>query len=234
MQNALPIVSVHIPKTAGSTFRAILRRLEPGRVYYDYGSQFVIADPGTPSLLGRLERARRRLPSLLGPMPWHRVIHGHFPAARFAQRYPDSPFITWLRHPVDRVVSHYHHLRRHPSRSHTISWTMKTTGMELSDFIEISSMQNLQSRYLAGFPLDRLAFVGLQEHFDAMMPAFFETLGRDPVPFEARNVSPDKSHRSGYSIPQEVEARIRDLNRADEELWHSARDFARARGWLSD
>ena len=228
------LISSHVPKTAGSTFRALLRRLEPGRVYFDYGtSQYELADPNDPGLVGRLARMRRSWPSWFGPGPWHRIIHGHFPATKYAHRYPGAQLVTWLRDPVERVVSHYRHLQRRPSRAHTIGWRVHTDGLSLLDFAAIDSMRNLQSRYLMGLPLDRFAFIGLQERFDEMLPGFFATVGREPVAAPIRNVSPDKSHLSRYELEPEVRSALLDLNAADVELYRLAQERAYASGWLT-
>ena len=97
-----PIVSVHIPKTGGVTFREILEKLAEGHIHYDYGDR-----PLSPPALA--ERVRRRFRRVTVP-PETRVVHGHFLAAKYARVFPEAPIVVWLRQPLQRLSSHYNYI----------------------------------------------------------------------------------------------------------------------------
>ena len=102
----IEIISIHIPKTAGTSFRNILKA-----VYSK--EQVVRIDISLPS-------EKTSFPSTSHPPPKHlprgcRVIHGHFRYRDLAEFYKlnsDIPIITWVRDPVERVISNYYYLRQ--------------------------------------------------------------------------------------------------------------------------
>jgi len=87
---AIEVVSVHVPKTGGMSFLDALRQI--------YGDEAVFPDNGEYT---GMEIAAMPL------KPWHRVIHGHVWAGRYRRRLPDARMVTWLRHPVDWLISLY-------------------------------------------------------------------------------------------------------------------------------
>lgn len=103
---ALPLISIHIPKCAGSSLVDVLRHWFAGprlRMHY--------RPAGTPSLHGASD----------GLPPRHALsagmcVHGHFNGARgfgVWDYYPEaSQFITFVREPFDRFVSQWLHMHR--------------------------------------------------------------------------------------------------------------------------
>jgi hypothetical protein len=83
-----PIVSVHLPKTAGTTFRHMLQQAFPA-LTLDYGEPHILA-------------------------PHIGCIHGHFFVEKYTGILPRARFIAWLRDPIERLVSQYHYWLRTP------------------------------------------------------------------------------------------------------------------------
>ena len=101
------LISLHMPKTAGVSFGAALQEYFGQRYLGDY-SDFPLNTP-------TLERHRQAIDACLhakdGDFKDVSCIHGHFLPAKYlllADRRP-CRFITWLREPVARLVSHYHY-----------------------------------------------------------------------------------------------------------------------------
>src|SRR5271155_2663578 len=90
-----PVVFLHIPKTAGTTLTHILQRSHPARL--------VCKSTGMPEQLDALmempAEARAALSLVTGHFPYG--IHRHF--AR------PVTYVTFLRRPVDRVISAYYY-----------------------------------------------------------------------------------------------------------------------------
>jgi hypothetical protein len=91
------VVSIHIPKTAGTTVADIFSRCFNRRVIYDYdGYDHPIAAPD-------FARNKKFISSHFV------VLHGHFLASKYLDIFPDARFVATLRHPVDRTISQYLH-----------------------------------------------------------------------------------------------------------------------------
>jgi hypothetical protein len=98
------LISIHIPKTAGQTLRHLLE--------LTYGKDQVLNINR-----GRLERQGKALVSL-HPEQYH-VLHGHLPYRAFISPYHDSEtqLITFLRDPVERVLSNFRYYRKKKRQS---------------------------------------------------------------------------------------------------------------------
>lgn len=87
-----PLISLHIPKCAGQSFRQVLEQLFPGRLYVHYFQQHNALPPKHP-----LE------PGI--------CIHGHFNQTKgfgVIDYYPEvHQFITILRDPLEAAISNY-------------------------------------------------------------------------------------------------------------------------------
>ena len=98
-----PLIFIHLPKTAGTSVKEIVRRWYPGRLHYHYIDEAAGRMP-LPLPPGRL--ADREAPPL---------IYGHFNRQRGAgieAYYPDiSQFVSILRDPFDMTVSAIYYWR---------------------------------------------------------------------------------------------------------------------------
>ncbi len=128
---------LHIPKTAGTTLYHLLDE--------KFDLQAVCPARFWLELLD--------LPS--EKLPHYQFFRGHFgyPLHRFLNR--DLMHMTMLRDPVDRAISYFEHVRRHPHDF--FHKTIVSQQMEFADFIRSPETQftvaNLQTRTLA-FDLD--------------------------------------------------------------------------------
>lgn len=230
-------ISVHIPKTAGTAFRRHLEQIFGSRICYDYMSQYRFIDVYPPTLpmqlrrLWRRVRLQLRLRTTLSPDDL--CIHGHFQAIKYAPLFPDGQFLTWLRDPVERVVSHYHHWYRRPDQSHTIGRIVKARKPALLEFAKFDVMRNIQTRFLYGKSLQDFWFIGIQEHFDDMLPTLYSRFGVEYQGTIAKNVNPDKDNRKPYEIEPELWRQIDALNGLDRRLYEQAREIALAQNWLN-
>lgn len=198
------LVSVHIPKCGGISFEHVLRGI--------YGSRRLWLNYG-----GAAGRVRREM------IPANtRCIHGHFPSDTFDGIFPDAVLVTWLRHPVERVVSNYYHFLRHPEPENPCWRALSERGLSLEAFAELEPMRNEAASFLAGKPLAAFAFVGVTERYPESLQAFGAAFGL-PVPSTPphENGNPDRS-AGGYRLSEKTYEHILNLNLGDLNAYNQA------------
>ena len=146
---------VHIPKTAGTSFRlAAEREFCRERVVYDYGPQSpVTSDCIQQHLYGEGEEDKSALYAHC-LRQGVKLIAGHRPVTRFLEGVGVANIITFVREPLARVFSQYLHFKRH----HGFEGTFH-------EFFSEPARQNAQAKMLLGVPPQALGFVGITEHY---------------------------------------------------------------------
>lgn len=190
------LISVHIPKCGGSSFRRILADI--------YGPDAIVLNYNeNAEVRGELIPAGTR------------CIHGHFPSTHYDRLFPGSDLVAWLRNPVERVVSNYQQFLRHPDPENPCSRELAARKLSLIEFAELELMQNEASRYFAGKPVSAFKFIGILERYQESLMVFGDALGVPlPAEFPRENVNPGRS-TARYSIPDHVYERILSLNADD-------------------
>jgi Sulfotransferase family len=199
------IVSIHVPKCAGTSFRHVLDRVYGDRIWYNYGTIFT------------REQARAELVPA-----GTTIIHGHFIADSFDDLFPGSQLLTWVRDPVERVVSNYFHFLRSPDMRDTTCQALHERKLDLRGFADLDWMQNLATRYLANKPVDAFQFVGISERFSASMEQFSQIFGLRPESCHPQvNTNPER-RTARYQISPDDRAYIRERNAADDQWYREA------------
>lgn len=199
------IISVHVPKTAGTSFRLVLDEVCGARTWYNYGTIFT------------REQAREELVP-----PDTTLIHGHFLADAFDELFPERQLVTWVRHPVERLVSNYHHFLRTPDMRDDCCRALHEHKLSLREFSDLEWMRNETSRYLANKPVGDFEFIGISERFDESIRQFCGTFGfREVARLPRANVNPGRSSES-YELSQADREHILGRNAADMEWYDLA------------
>ena len=154
----LELVSIHIPKTAGRTFYELLSQV--------YG----------PALDERQSR-KDFLPDVLqrhldDNIPGDiRVIHGHLTVVQIAKvREKFNPkVVTWIRNPVDRVISNYYFFMKRIREGKVAQKQMKKRDYSLIQYAGQPSRLNRMTEILKGMDLKEFFFIGIFEQFDRDM-----------------------------------------------------------------
>jgi hypothetical protein len=192
------IVSVHVPKCAGTSFKVILKEICGARIWYNYGTIF--------------SRAQAR-PELVPPGTT--FIHGHFLADAFDDLFPDRRLITWVRHPVERLVSNYHHFLRTPDMRDDCCRALHERKLDLRQFADLEWMRNETSRYLANKRVEDFEFIGITERFAESIQLFSEVFGyRDVLKIPRDNINPERIGEH-YDLSPEDHAYILERNASD-------------------
>ncbi|MEL6234069.1 MAG: hypothetical protein AAFR46_06650 [Pseudomonadota bacterium] len=214
----------HVPKTAGSSLAdEFAERLPP------YWNLTVAYDAETGSTHDQMDRAVERFIAA-GPQTW-RSASGHVMPRhidRIAETCADVGFITFLRHPIARIVSEYRYCR---TESHPPYRAFIERYPTIEDFVADPREANKMSLYLFGQRdvsveaamarlRTRYAFVGLQERY----PLSFRMMsilmwGGSSPQARSRVTSEDSENR--VELTPELTARILEANALDLAIYRA-------------
>lgn len=203
----LELSSVHIPKSAGTSFLAVLRG------WYGAGLSLEYHCNGT----------------LDGIQPWTRAIHGHFKATE----HEAERLITWMREPAKRVASHYYYWKvtAPVARVDPLHVAVIRNELSLLEFADHPEIRNLTASYMDGLDLDAFDFVGISESIAPETGRLARILEMPVVSPPRRNATASPEYmRFRASVDYErTMAEIRRMNAIDVDLYAQAHD--RMTGW---
>ncbi|MDQ8182369.1 sulfotransferase family 2 domain-containing protein [Pelagicoccus sp. SDUM812005] len=192
------VYSVHIPKCGGTSFRIWLQSSFSGAVLFDYSKRWERSD--ADALTERL----------FGKDCFH--AHGAVDAL------DDCPFsvtkVTWLRHPVDRVISYYNHILRFGDQGNGYFRTVLEKEMGLLDFARLDWMRDGMTKYLCGKEQE-FRFVGILEKSQQCMPMLCSALKMEqgfgravfdlPLENSSRDICGYGATEASVSVREEIE-----------------------------
>ena len=210
------IISVHIPKTGGTTFLEILKAIAEEVLYLDYGNQIFSPD----AVYRRGQKVQEPFESItdLELLPGRSVIHGHFHIRKYLGKFPNASYISWLRDPIERVVSHYFFWRRaaeHGFTADPLCNKVISEKMSLMEFAEWERARNVQHRFLAPVGVEHCDFIGIAEEYDRSIKLFQKLFCPEAdITLEARNKNPERP-RAFYKLEAGAREKILQLNELD-------------------
>lgn len=199
-----PLISIHVPKCAGTSFTHVLRKWFKRRLYSHYFDE----------KNGRMPK-KYNLKSLNGGFKKGVCIHGHFNKERgfgVQDYYPEvDQFITVLRDPFEVALSNYFFVRKLESRN--ALYRDGKAGKQTKTLEEYLSGH--RPYILNFFPFEMtlkdyrekidkyFIHMGVAEDLQGSVNKLSEKLGFLPVKVEVKNVSerdqePPESFRKDY------------------------------------
>ena len=222
--NAKTIIFLHIPKTGGRSLQNILLR--------QYSEEEVITD--AHEILDQIsdwpEEKKRNI----------RYLQGHFIYGIHKILPQECSYITVLRDPVDRVISHYYYIKRSPG--HPLNEVIHRDTLDLKGYITsgvCDEVVNDQTRLIAGVSrssvidvdtmlvkakqnIDReFVVTGIVEQFDETVMLLKRRLGLRNVFYGVRNQTIGRPKKE--QIPEQILNLITERNHADIELYAHAK-----------
>jgi hypothetical protein len=214
------IISVHIPKTAGTSFGEDLNGAFGARFFADYGDWPEVAtSEGAGHNAQRRAEVLARLDEITGKFD---VIHGHFTAGKYLNVFPVTAFVSFVRDPHQHAISTYDHAMREALSPHPGHRAFKEGRMTVIDLVE--TYPDHQSLYLFGPPIAEFAMIGLTERYEQSV-ALFEAIFGVSMPHVStrRNANPNKQSTE-YEVSADLARAVRRHRAGDIELYRLARE----------
>lgn len=197
------LIFIHIPKTGGTSLAKIIsKQYKPTEFLY-------VVDSSTITKA----KINQNIKCLWG----HQI---------FGQQKDLGPciYITMLRNPVDRVISHYYYAKN-------VLKDNDVARYSLEEFAQINWVTNLQTKYLAGgienleqaiSNLKTFAFFGITEMFTESLTLMKKTFGWDNIQYTKENVNEKRQKRE--TLPNETIEKIKRANFLDVQLYDWAKE----------
>ena len=201
----MKIVSVHIPKTGGTTFYHYLQVSFGALLSPNYKRRDII----------KLKDGIQKL-----NLTDSEIIHGHFYAQEIKHLVYENEYkpITWVRDPVNRVISNYkffkeglinasrnnkqYHLNKHRRNETIIEYASKEEN------------RNRMSKFLNGIKLSDFLFIGVFDFFDEELLRFSKIINKPYI-----NVPKLNASEKTIDITEQEKATIKSLNQLDYDLY---------------
>lgn len=219
------IISMHMPKTAGTSFAAVLEEHFGDKLLKDYAGFGLKNVRDTSSLY---EKYRANLQASLdiaeNGLSGVECIHGHFfPIKYLLVGYKQqAKFITWMRNPVDRILSHYYFWKRSydPKTSDSFHRKVVEENWSIERFCLGLELRNHYSEKLWGFPMEYFDFIGITEFFEADLEYF--TRHYFNTPSESLRLNMGEHEGKPYPVDESFRREIESFHDRDMALYQRA------------
>jgi len=200
------MISVHLPKTGGTSFRKLLEDRFGKGLRTIYGKK--------PFNLMREQRCAKALADAHAERDAAhdgvQCIHGHFLPARFLllRERRNLVFVTWMRHPVDRLVSDYRFTLRHYDAATAPPFQKRILNEEWSfeRYALCEELRDFYIQYLWAFPLEYFDFIGIAEHSAEDFAEFQQRYFGGGTECPRLNARPDAPEPVDAALRRRIEA----------------------------
>lgn len=218
------IISTHLPKTAGSSFASSLKdHFGESNYRADYGDWPI----NTPLTKRNYRAIRDYFLNQTRSFAGVECIHGHFLTLKYLglAKNPDVKFVTWVRDPIQRMVSHYYFWQRtyHAEKSPVLHRKMVEENWTLERFCLGKEIRNFYSAFLWRFPLNKFDFIGITEHYEEDLKWFSNHILKAKLQPNTVNVNTKIGDQ--YEFSTELRKKIESWHQKDIYLYKTVLDM---------
>lgn len=198
------LIFLHVPKTAGSTFNSILNDFYPANKRFRINGGSAI--PSNFQYQAAIENYKRLDKKVVSKVD---LIMGHMPIVLGDEKTEEFKFITFLRNPINRVISDYNYV----ISSQENPLHLLVNDLSLGEYVsrhEDLQLDNLQTRMISGNMFGQItmkdvdiaksnikkhfAFIGFTEYFDKSLILLKKEIGWQKYPiYQSKNISKNKN-----------------------------------------
>ncbi len=211
------LVSIHIPKTAGRSFYSILNQVYPAGTLAHFDQKNYQGMSRHAATFAFLQDLNENV----------NVIHGHFMFNDVKEHIRENnlDFVTWLREPVDRVLSNYRFFIQRTRRSDADEKMLSRRNESLLEYARLEESRNRMSKFLDGAKLENAKFIGIMEYFEEDIKKLGLMLDWNEFKISHENMNMEFRESDLKSVSQETIQEIRDLNTLDLRLYETALEY---------
>lgn len=241
------IISVHIPKTAGTSFAKTLQDIYKEKLFLDYNDAHI-----TSAGQFFLARVKDRLANTRKKIIEAKIecIHGHFTPIKYRFYFPKARYIIWFRDPIKRLISYYNFLKNVDYEKVANDLKIlaatnklnKNTGKDIINLFkknvtfrgldekDIPSFiannkysPNHYNRWLHGFNLDNFFFIGITEEYEKSIRLFGKMIHHKEELLTYRENIGAYTHKITQEIDPAIYKKLEKQNTFDVELYSYAK-----------
>jgi hypothetical protein len=213
------LIHLHMPKTAGTTLKHIIKRNIDPSVNFDV-----------------YEDHQQRKKKLIALSRKHvSCIQGHFPYGVHHFFSIPCTYITMLREPIDRIISEYYFIRSRPKHNQY----QKVNRMSLEEYQKQPEIMNQQTRFISGHIENTItevqleqakeniqkyfSIVGITEMFNESLFLMKKKFGWNDIFYEKQNVTKNRPPKE--ELPASTIDSILKNNSFDVELYQFSKQL---------
>ena len=163
----IELISIHIPKTGGRSFLEVLKQVYGNALDIRHEREHFFPN-------GRFSQINDEI------FPDHiRGIHAHLSVSQLMPviEKHDPRIITWLRDPVERVISNYYFFMKRLRTGNANERQLRKKNYTLLEYAKEGKKNNRMDAFLEGMELHDFFFIGILERFEADMEELITKMG---------------------------------------------------------
>lgn len=217
---------VHIPKTAGSTLKAAVATYAKEDLIWDYNHPF---DRGP-----LLRNIRNAMNSYSTKALQGKLIFGHLFPCKYCDlslngfnKRANSVYLTFLREPLQRAISHYYYWKRHPDIHNRACVRLLEEDWSLEKFLTAPFYKNFYAQYFFGFDINKFDFIGITErHHESfwLLKSLYPELSTLDASQEV-NCNSEKIVGQNYIVEPSLESIFKKNNVLDYQIYDKAKSI---------